>query len=145
MKQNKGKMNWSNYSKDVDNVLGEDFWNDLHHVIPKRGPSFDMYETDTEGVIVFELPGLRSIQDIHIKQNGTQLVLQGNIAYPYPVKPEELSHNERFTGEFKRIVSVPFHYNPEHVKARYKNGLLEIHIQKAASEDEIIIDLEDDR
>ncbi|WP_261131298.1 Hsp20/alpha crystallin family protein [Bacillus sp. Marseille-Q3570] len=144
MQKKTGKVNWSKFSNEVDNVLGEDFWNDLHHVIPKRGPSYDMYETDTEGIIIFELPGLQSINEIKIKQHGTHLILQGKIDYHYPVQQDQLIHNERFTGKFKRSVTVPFHYTPEKINARYKNGLLEIRIQKEQNEDEIIIDMDED-
>ncbi|MGP4081366.1 Hsp20/alpha crystallin family protein [Pseudalkalibacillus sp. R45] len=144
MQKKTGKVNWSKFSNEVDHVLGEDFWNDLHHVIPKRGPSYDMYETDAEGIIIFELPGLRSINEIKIKQHGTHLILQGKIDYHYPVPQDKLIQNERFTGNFKRSVLVPFHYTPEKITARYKNGLLEIRIQKEQNEDEIIIDMDED-
>ncbi|RBW69103.1 Hsp20/alpha crystallin family protein [Bacillus taeanensis] len=143
MEKKKGRINWSRFSENIDQVLGEDFWNDLHHVIPKRGPSFDMYETKTEGVIIVELPGMTSMDNIQIRQNGTELILHGNIGYTYPVEQEKLLQNERFSGKFKRVISVPFHYKAEDIKAQYKNGLLEIRIQKAAQEEDIIINIEE--
>ncbi|WP_082232764.1 Hsp20/alpha crystallin family protein [Halobacillus massiliensis] len=143
MEKKKGKLDWSKFSNEVDQVLGEDFWNDLTHVIPKRGPSYDMYETDTEGIIIFEMPGLQSLNEIQIKPQGTNLVLEGIIKSPYHIPHDQLLHNERFTGKFKRSVSIPFHYSSEKISARYKNGLLEIRIQKEPI-NEIRINMEEE-
>ncbi|SFF77029.1 HSP20 family protein [Halobacillus alkaliphilus] len=139
MNNKNGKLNWNAFSENVEKVLGEDFWNDMHHVIPKRGPSYDYYETDKEGVIIIDLPGYHSNDPLHLSQQGTQLIIKGQISYPYPVPEEKLLHSERLKGEFKRIIPVPFHFTYEDVQTSYKDGVVLIKITKNSSANEIEI------
>lgn len=139
MKKDSGKVNWSQFSESIEKVLGEDFWSEMQHVIPKRGPAYDMYEMNNGMCIVLELPDLRSAEDIRIKQNGTDLLVQGSIPYRYPVEKDKLIHSERLVGKFKRIIPISFHYLPSDVTTRYENGLLKIFIQRPEREEEIIV------
>lgn len=41
--------------------------------------------------------------------------------------------NERFAGEFRRVVSLPEDVDPEAVQARYRDGVLQITVQRRAS------------
>ena len=40
---------------------------------------------------------------------------------------------ERFTGEFRRVISLPDDLDPERVDAKYRDGVLQITIQRRAS------------
>ncbi|MFC0524272.1 Hsp20/alpha crystallin family protein [Pontibacillus salicampi] len=142
MKKDKGKLDWEAFSKNIDNVLGEDFWNEMHHMIPKRGPAYDMYEMEDHAVIIIELPDLRSPEEVILKQHGTDLILKGSLPYRYPVNKEDLLHQERLLGPFKRTIEIPFHYTPQDIRTTYKNGLLCIHIQKNSASDGIPIIME---
>ncbi|SFJ15457.1 Hsp20/alpha crystallin family protein [Thermoflavimicrobium dichotomicum] len=114
----------------IDEVLGENFWNNLYRMIPKRGPNVDLYQTDLEGVIIAEIPGLQSPQDIKISIDANQLVLEGQIPYPYPIPTDQLLINERFLGSFKRVIQIPFSFTTETITADYRSGLLEIRLPK---------------
>lgn len=37
---------------------------------------------------------------------------------------------ERFSGEFRRVVSLPEDVDPRHVEARYINGILQVTVQR---------------
>lgn len=37
---------------------------------------------------------------------------------------------ERFSGEFRRVVSLPEDVDPRHVEARYVNGILQVTVQR---------------
>lgn len=144
MKKDKSKVNWDQFSKSVEQVLGEDFWDEMNHMIPKRGPAYDMYETDTTVVIIVELPDLRSSEEITLKQHGTDLLLQGSLAYRYPVPKEELLHEERLNGKFKRKIRIPFHFTSDDIHTSYKNGLLIIYVNKPSTPEGIPITFHED-
>ena len=40
---------------------------------------------------------------------------------------------ERFDGEFRRVITLPDDADPEHVEAKYQNGVLQITIQRHES------------
>jgi HSP20 family protein len=41
--------------------------------------------------------------------------------------------NERFAGEFRRVISLPEDADPEAVDARYRDGVLQVTVQRRAS------------
>ncbi|MCQ6266752.1 Hsp20/alpha crystallin family protein [Fictibacillus sp. WQ 8-8] len=126
----KVNFDWASIQEKVDGVLGNDFWQDLNRVVPKRTACTDFYENETEGYLVVELPGLRSQEDLNIVLEANQLVLEGNIPYTYPIEKEALKMNERLSGPFKKVIHIPFQYSPDEVKAEYRHGLLEIRLVK---------------
>ena len=68
--------------------------------------------------------------DISIQQNlltvsGTRNVEVNEKAQYY--------RRERFSGEFRRVITLPDDADPEHVEAKYRNGILQITIQRHES------------
>ncbi|MGM9986462.1 MAG: Hsp20/alpha crystallin family protein [Bacillaceae bacterium] len=141
MREKKDGFDWNVFPDNVEEVLGEQFWGDLQRMIPKRGPSVDVYQTDSEGVVLVEVPGLKSVKDIQLKQNGSQLIIQGSVPYTYPIPKDKLIKSERFIGVFSRTISLPFSYSTDQITARYKNGILEIHVPKSKQERSIEIEM----
>lgn len=139
MKRKNNPLNWEAFSENVEKVLGEDFWNEMHHVIPKRGPAYDFFETDDQGVLVIELPGLTTKDSLLLTQEGTFLILKGEITPSYPIPNEELIHNERMKGKFKRVIPIPFHFSSEDIITSYKDGLLVVTIFKRHKNNDISI------
>ena len=41
--------------------------------------------------------------------------------------------NERFEGEFRRVISLPENADPDAIEARYRDGVLQITVQRRAS------------
>lgn len=142
---NKG-FNWNFMQGKFKDILGEDFWQDINNVLPRRGPSVDMYRTDNEIVVVAELPGGYSTGDINIRLRGLKLYISGNVPYNYPIPEDELLHKERFIGEFKREIQLPEDIIPnEVIDAKFKGGILEIHVPTlpASESKDIKIDFSD--
>ncbi len=46
------------------------------------------------------------------------------------VKPERYVRQERFSGRFSRVVSLPESVDPSQVEAEYKNGLIVVQVGK---------------
>ncbi|KHE71858.1 Hsp20/alpha crystallin family protein [Halobacillus sp. BBL2006] len=139
----KAALNWDALSENAEKFLGEDFWNEMQHVIPKRGPAYDYFETSNEGVILIDLPGFTSKDHVHLSQQGTQLTIKGELAYPYSIPETELIHSERLKGKFKRVITLPFHFTTDNIHTSLQNGVLAIKITKQA-EEEIVIRIHDD-
>ncbi|UII56451.1 Hsp20/alpha crystallin family protein [Cytobacillus spongiae] len=137
MGKNHNHIDWENVAGQVQDVLGDQFWQDLQGVIPKKGPAIDLFETNTECYIYVELPGLHSVRDVQITISGCQLTIIGNIPYPYPLNKDDLIIHERYLGAFKRQLSLPFNISSKNVKAHYRNGVLIISLIKEVQEQTI--------
>lgn len=65
--------------------------------------------------------------DISMQQN--LLTVSGERKAPVK-KDVEYYRRERFGGAFRRVITLPEDVDPEQVEARYRNGVLEIHIKR---------------
>jgi HSP20 family protein len=65
--------------------------------------------------------------DISLQQN--LLTVSGE--RPAPVKEEaNYYRRERYDGSFRRLITLPEDVDPDRVEAHYRDGVLEIHIQR---------------
>ena len=92
-------------------------------------PSLDVWETPTEVVYAFDLPGMREEQ-ITIEVKDETLTISADRE-----KTEETSENgfyrfERRYGTFARAVGLPQGVDQENISARYENGVLEVRVPK---------------
>lgn len=141
MGSNKNKsFDWRDMNEKASKVLGDDFWDEINSVIPKRGPCIDVYQTSDEVVVVVEASGTVSPDDINVHMAGLKLILSGKIPWIYPVSEEEVLQSERFIGEFKREIQLPHDISLQgNIVARCKNGLVEIHIPKIEKDSSKVI------
>lgn len=65
--------------------------------------------------------------DISIQQN--LLTVAGERKAPVE-KDAEYYRKERYDGAFRRVITLPDDVDPESVEARYRDGVLQIHIQR---------------
>jgi HSP20 family protein len=94
-------------------------------------PRIDIYQTRNEVVVVVEVPGLESSNDVNVNIKSDTLTLSGNMAGRYgSIAEDRFSQSERFRGDFNRTVSLPVRVRPQQARATYRNGLLEIRITK---------------
>ncbi|HZG60218.1 MAG TPA: Hsp20/alpha crystallin family protein [Anoxybacillus sp.] len=105
-------------------------------------PRIDMHETDHEYIVSCDLPGLEKKEDVNIDMNNNVLTISGTIQRNQDIKEEQLHRRERFFGRFQRSITLPTNASTENIKASYKNGVLEIHIPKTASQHKKRIDIE---
>lgn len=118
-------------------VLGDEFWSEINKVVPKRGPCIDMFRTKNEIVVVIEIPGIYSSENLNVKLKGFKLLINGEIPWTYPAASEDMIQSERFIGNFKRELTLPHDIAPDGlIDAQFKNGLVEIHIPRAIDQEE---------
>ena len=92
-------------------------------------PALDVWETPTEVVYAFDLPGIREEQ-ITLEVKDETLTISADRE-----KTEETSENgfyrfERRYGTFARAVGLPQGVDQENISARYENGVLEVRVPK---------------
>lgn len=103
--------------------------------------SADVYDTDNEVIATCDIPGLEKKEDVNIDIDNNVLTISGSINKMKEAKEENMHRQERFAGRFERSITLPCHVSNDNVKASYKNGVLEIRMQKLQGEAKKRIDV----
>lgn len=92
-------------------------------------PPLDLYQTSDNVVAVLEIPGIRK-EDIDISLHDGMLTIAGE-RQSQPVESENAERSERFSGKFRRSISLPARVDAGKVSASYKDGILLVTLPKA--------------
>ena len=92
-------------------------------------PAVDVWETDSEVVYAFDLPGI-SEDKISVELEDSSLTVSGERERTQEVSEERLYRYERRFGSFSRTIGLPQGVTEDAVKAHCKDGVLEIHVAK---------------
>lgn len=92
-------------------------------------PAVDIYETQNDIVLKAELPGL-SQKDISVEVRENTLILKGEKKFEKEVKEENYHRIERSYGSFQRMFTLSDTIQQDKVKAKFKEGVLEIVMPK---------------
>jgi HSP20 family protein len=92
-------------------------------------PALDVWETDTEVVYAFDLPGIPE-DGITLELEDGALTVSGERVRADEVKDERFYRYERRFGSFSRTIGLPQGVTEENVKADFVNGVLEVHVAK---------------
>jgi HSP20 family protein len=90
----------------------------------------DAFATPDEIVIVANMPGV-SPEDVEITLEGDTLTIRGE--RPAPLENVDYLLQERTYGPFQRTLSINVPVDANRAEAQYENGLLTLHIPKAAA------------
>ena len=93
-------------------------------------PVVDMYETNDDLVLNFELPGVRE-KDISLSITGDVLTVKGERPFNQQLNDDHYFHTERAYGKFERSVRLPMPVQAGRVRATYRDGMLEVSLPKA--------------
>ncbi|WP_456324989.1 Hsp20/alpha crystallin family protein [Desulfonauticus submarinus] len=91
-------------------------------------PPINIYEDDDKIYVYSELPGLE-IEDIELTLTDGSLVLKGE----RKIEQGNYYRQERPTGVFQRIINLNVPIDADNIKAKMKNGLLEIILPKSTA------------
>jgi HSP20 family protein len=123
---------WANLRDDLDTLLELPFWSGSGRqaqLFSGWTPALDLYQNNDNIVAVVELPGMRK-EDIEISLQDGMLTISGE-------RKEEggqdngATRTERFTGKFRRSITLPTRVDVNKVSATYKDGLLTVTLPKA--------------
>lgn len=96
-------------------------------------PSIDISETNEQVKVKADLPGM-SEKDIEVTLENNVLTMKGKREEEKETKEENFYSKERVCGAFSRQITLPKKINPDSVKAKFRNGVLEITMDKAQEE-----------
>lgn len=106
-------------------------------------PAVEIYDEKEDVVIKAELPGMKK-EDLEINLAGDILTIKGEKKKEEEVKQKDYYYSERSFGAFERSIDIPQKVVPEKVRASFKDGVLEVRLQKSedAKKKEIKINVE---
>jgi HSP20 family molecular chaperone IbpA len=93
-------------------------------------PRVDIYETADEIVVVADMPG--------VDENSVEITLEKNVlsltGYVEPARPDNysLAYAEYDQGDYQRNFTLSDEVDRENIQATVKNGVLHLHLPKAA-------------
>ena len=92
-------------------------------------PATDLIDKKDKLVARVELPGVEK-KDVKISLNENNLTIQGEIEKDKETNKEDYYCCERAYGTYSRTISLPTEIDQEKIKAKFKNGILEITMPK---------------
>ena len=110
---------------DLDSLFDEDFFTPVFE--RTWAPAIDIEEKDGEYLLKADLPGLNK-KDIHVELKDGYLTLKGERNSEHEDKGKNYHRIERVYGSFQRSFKVPEGLTEKDIKAKYKDGTLELTI-----------------
>ena len=95
-------------------------------------PAVDIEETDNEYVVKADLPEVKK-EDVKVSYESGMLTIEGERQMEKEEKKNRFHKVERVYGKFVRRFAMPTEIDPEHVVASFKDGVLNVHLPKAAT------------
>ena len=92
-------------------------------------PSVEVAETDQAYTVTAELPGLEQ-KDVELNLRDNALILTGEKRKETSQDTAGLSYTERSYGRFERVLPFGEEVDPDHVEAKFKNGVLIVTLPK---------------
>jgi len=90
-------------------------------------PRVDIVETDTELLLLADMPGVRS-EDVDLRYENGELILRGR-GQPR-ARQGHLVFGEYDVGDFYRVFQVHETIDASKIDAEFKNGVLTVHLPK---------------
>ena len=92
-------------------------------------PALDLYQNNDNVVAVVELPGMRK-EEIEISLHDGMLTIAGE-RKSVSGEGDNAERTERFSGKFRRSITLPTRVEAGKVTASYKDGILTVTLPKA--------------
>lgn len=93
-------------------------------------PAVEIYDEKDDVVIKAELPGMKK-EDLEINLAGEVLTIKGEKKREEEIKEKDYYFSERSFGSFERSIDIPQKVLPDKVRASFKDGILEVRLQKS--------------
>lgn len=115
--------------EEMDEVVGRWAWPaGIRSVARGTYPPVNIGSTPEQVDVYLFAAGLdRKTLDISLQQN--LLTISGERRAPVE-KDVDYYRKERFDGAFHRVITLPEDVDPDQVDARYRDGVLQIHVQR---------------
>src|SRR5439155_4248421 len=122
---------WANLRDDLDTLLELPFLTGAPQTQLFTGwtPALNLYQNNDNVIAVVELPGMRK-EDIEISLHDGTLTISGE-RKSESSNGEKAERSERYTGKFRRSITLPARVDPNKVSATYRDGILTVTLPKA--------------
>lgn len=104
-------------------------WARLEEGLELRTPRVNVTNRDDEVLVKAELPGVKR-EDLTVELTGDLLTIRGEQHHEEREEEGDLVRAEITRGTFCRTMTLPAGLDAEHVKAEFKDGVLEVHLPK---------------
>jgi HSP20 family protein len=119
----------TNWHRDIDDLFHRFFPADDNETAVSSSnswlPAMEAFQKNGEYVIRADVPGI-SPNDIEVSVLNDALTLRGERKREKEVNEKEYHYSETSYGRFERTLPLPKGVDPEKVKARFENGVLEV-------------------
>lgn len=92
-------------------------------------PAVDIYECENGMILQADLPGVAR-DDVTVELRDNILTLRGERRIEKAPATNQYYRRERCFGPFQRIFTLPAAVHPDKIRARFKDGILEIEIPR---------------
>ena len=96
-------------------------------------PDVDVFETETEVVVLAEIAGIRS-EDLRVTVDGEELRISGVRRVPERPGEKRLLQMEITAGPFERRLRIPIAFDRERVTAHLADGFLTVSLPRRRAE-----------
>jgi HSP20 family protein len=100
-----------------------------HFGEPSWSPPADLVVSPTSARVMLELAGVPREQ-VRVRLRGRTLEIQGRREPPQEAQGSHYHRAEIFFGDFRRTVDLPWDADEQSIVARYREGMLEIEVQR---------------
>eukprot|EP00906_Rhabdomonas_costata_P019253 RCo028110 len=108
----------------------------LNSIMPEP---YDMYETDTEVVLVFEMCGVKAPPEVFRVRSSTGWQLSVEAERECPAAPRAFLSRERWYGKLRREVTVPYQKVTEADPVQsWANGILTLRFEKPKEDRKVL-------
>ena len=118
------------FEREVDRLLHSVNLTIQNARVRRHFPPLNLYELDDEFLLTAELPGTKA-QDLDLTVANGMLTLRGNRQQPDGVPEDRYRRQERMMGQWERSIPLPEKVSQEQLTARFKDGILKIHLPKS--------------
>jgi len=100
-----------------------------HFGEPSWSPPADLVVSPTSARVLLELAGVPR-ENVHVRLRGRTLEITGRREPPQETRGSHYHRAEIYFGDFRRTVELPWDADEHSITARYRDGLLEIELQR---------------
>ena len=127
----KGLDRWGSLRDELDSLFEAPWSNDGRkaHLFSAWSPVLDLHQNADQIIARVELPGMRK-EEIEISLHDGTLTISGE-RKSEAAAADQVERSERYTGTFRRSVSLPSQVDATKVSATYRDGILTVTLPKA--------------
>ena len=108
--------------------------------VPEWSPLADIIEAENEYLIRAEIPDVEK-DAVTVRMENRVLMITGERTLAKDEHHRRYHRIERAYGTFSRSFALPDDADPENVQAKFKNGILEVHVAKSEASKPKTIDV----